>query len=194
MGADDMNCFRFFSWALLIAPTLAFANLTVSDLTVDQLSQPLGIDHAQPRLSWKLHSDTPSTLQTANEIRVASPAQVEANAWWSTNKVDSDQSLYISYAGLALQSATQYQWQVRVWDNHGNVSEWSTPSQWEMGLLQAGEVPANTTAEFVFPVANATLTRDGAPLAVGNGIENIAVDAARQRVLRLGSGRYRFAN
>jgi len=131
-----MKRFRGLLSALALVPIFAFANLQVADLSVDQLSQPIGIDNTQPRLSWKLRSDTPSTLQTAYEIRVASPDRAAAGEWWSTNKVDSDQSLYIPYSGPALASSAQYQWQVRVWDNHGNVSEWSTPSQWEMGLLQ----------------------------------------------------------
>ncbi|HSB95685.1 MAG TPA: glycoside hydrolase family 78 protein [Spongiibacteraceae bacterium] len=116
-------------------PLLAFADLSVNDLTADHLRDPLGIDNLQPLLSWKLQSNMPSTMQTAYEIRVAKEGQSSSLEWLSTGRIAGDESINIGYSGPALQSGRHYQWQVRVWDNHANVSDWSPSAHLEMGLL-----------------------------------------------------------
>jgi alpha-L-rhamnosidase len=123
----------------LMCAMRVFAGLSVDGLTVDTLRNPLGIDNPRPRFSWKLQSETPSTVQVAYEVRVAESSSNGAGEWRSTGKVDSENSLYIPYAGPMLASTTSYQWQVRVWDNHGNVSGWSQVARWETGFMQPGE-------------------------------------------------------
>lgn len=122
------------------APTYASAGLNVSDLTVDNLDNPTGIENISPRFSWKLKTETPSTLQTTYEIHVS---KIKADGTgviiWESGKVTSEQSLYIAYSGPELESRTRYKWEARIWDNHGNVSEWSSPAYWEMGLLQPSD-------------------------------------------------------
>lgn len=54
---------------------------------------------------------------------------------WDTGKVESDQSINIAYGGKGLESAKRYYWKVRVWDKNDKASSWSSPSWWEMGLL-----------------------------------------------------------
>ena len=41
----------------------------------------------------------------------------------------------------------RYRWQVRVWDNNGKTSRWSTPATFQMGLLS----PADWKAEWIEP-------------------------------------------
>lgn len=53
--------------------------------------------------------------------------------------MDSDQSFDVSYAGPALASQTRYYWEVRVWDNHGNVSNWSRPAWFETAFLDPSQ-------------------------------------------------------
>jgi alpha-L-rhamnosidase len=55
---------------------------------------------------------------------------------WSTGKVESSESVNIVYGGPALKSMQRLYWQVRIWDNKINVSEWSDPAFWEMGILE----------------------------------------------------------
>src|SRR5690606_14088463 len=76
------------------------------------------------------------------EIQVASTKEKLANNQgdlWSSGKVASDQSFNVRYAGKALPSRQHCWWRVRTWDKNGNVSDWSEPASWGMGLLTANE-------------------------------------------------------
>ena len=112
-----------------------FAQLKVQNLLTENLSNPIGIDVQQPRFSWQLTSDKRNTLQTAYEIKVSSGKK----SVWTTGKVASDQSVHVPYTGTPLQSATKYQWQVRVWDNKGEASAWSEPATFQMALLNKAD-------------------------------------------------------
>ena len=78
-------------------------------------------------------------LQAAYQILVATnPDDLHADVgdMWDSGKVQSYQSSQIIYAGKALASRTRYYWKVRVWNQSGQLSEYSEPTWWEMGLLQ----------------------------------------------------------
>src|SRR5215470_4484140 len=97
------------------------AQVQVSNLLCENLTNPIGLDVTQPRLSWQLISDKRNVLQTAYEIRVTSGK----TAVWNSGKVNSDSSVHVAYKGTPLQSGAKYSWQVRVWDNAGKTSAWS---------------------------------------------------------------------
>jgi alpha-L-rhamnosidase len=123
-----------------VAPGLA--KTTVTDLRCEGLDQPLGIDAAQPRLSWMLTADGRGQLQTAYQILVAGTADnLEAGQGdlWDSGKVNSGQSIQVSYAGRPLVSNQPCFWKVRVWDKAGNVSDWSPPAMWTMGILRPSD-------------------------------------------------------
>ncbi len=132
---------------LFCANVFASAPIIVSDLICEYKINPVGIDVLQPRLSWKIQSENKKDLlQTAYEIRTAenlADLQSGKKLLWQTGKVESDQSIHIVYGGPSLKSRQRVYWQVRIWDNHGNHSEWSEPAFWEMGLLAADEWQAN---------------------------------------------------
>jgi len=46
------------------------AEVTVTDLRVENMASPLGLDTNQPRFSWKIVSDEQNVVQTAYEIVV----------------------------------------------------------------------------------------------------------------------------
>lgn len=103
---------------------------------------PIGIDRANPQLSWEIPAFRNGIEQTAYEILVASSLEnlnKNQGDLWSTGKVMSDQSVYITYAGKPLESRKQYFWKVRYWDNRGEQSEFSAPATWEMAFMKPGD-------------------------------------------------------
>jgi alpha-L-rhamnosidase len=132
---------------LLYACMIATAQVQVSNLKVENLSNPLGIDLQQPHLSWQLTSDQRNVMQSAYEVRVSDYPDFKGTAVWSSGKVNSDQSVHVPYAGNQLQSGKKYYWEVRVWANGGNASNWSQPAYWQMSLLQ----PTNWQAQWIEP-------------------------------------------
>jgi len=109
-----------------------------TDLTVEYATEPLGLDVRRPRLGWLPTVEGRGIRQAAYQIQVAtSPARLrdDQQPLWDSGKVTSSESRHVAYAGPALASRTRYYWQVRVWDGADRASAWSSPSWWEMGLL-----------------------------------------------------------
>ena len=106
---------------------------------------PLGIGDANPRLSWQLQStgSARGVTQSAYQIQVGSTAGTAD--LWDSGKVTSSRTVDILYAGQPLTSGIQVFWQVRVYDGSNNVSAWSAPAQWSMGLLS----PSDWTAQWI---------------------------------------------
>jgi hypothetical protein len=112
--------------------------MTVGDLGCEHWENPLGVDVAQPCLSWILKSSRRGDRQTAYQILAASTRSrlnKDTGDLWDSGKVVSDDTIQISYAGKPLKSSQQIFWKVRVWDAHGQVSEWSPTATWTMGVL-----------------------------------------------------------
>jgi alpha-L-rhamnosidase len=116
--------------------------LEILNLTTDYKTNPLGIVTPIPRLSWEMVSPERNTMQVAYHIKSAlgiHDLNANANLLWDSKKVTSDQSNLVEYAGPALTTGELVFWQVKVWDNKGNESEWSLPASWEMGLLSTAD-------------------------------------------------------
>jgi alpha-L-rhamnosidase len=109
-------------------------DVSVVNLRVENLEKPLGIDTAEPRFSWQITSDKQKVLQTAYQIIVSD----NKGEVWNTGKVESDQQLWIQYAGKQLQSNTACTWRVKVWTTVGE-SEWSSDECFSVGLLHEGK-------------------------------------------------------
>ncbi len=123
-------------------------SMQVNDLRCEYISDPLGIDSATPRLSWKLAAGGYNRIQTAYHILAASSPDLltEGSAdLWDSGKVDSDQSVNIPWGGKELNSRQQVFWKVQVWDEQGAESEWSETAKWEMALIN----PADWQAKWV---------------------------------------------
>ena len=138
---------------LLLTQSLSAQKLLVSDLSCEHKINPMGIDLAQPRLSWKINGTGRNIMQTSYSIRVATNKNFAAKTIvWQSEKINSAESVLQSYAGKALQSGQRYYWQVKVWDANKNESVWSTAAFWDMGLLQ----PNNWKANWIQPVQDTT--------------------------------------
>lgn len=118
------------------------AQVSVKSLLCENQTNPLGLDITAPRLTWVLESTKRNTQQLAYEVRVGTQATTldKSNTLqWSSGKITSEQSVYIPYAGKPLESGKKYYWQVRVWDNLGNASAWSSVAFWQMGMLKSSD-------------------------------------------------------
>jgi len=138
-------------WLLLaVVPLLARAAVTVTDLRTEYKTDPIGLDIRQPRLSWKIAAAGRGTLQSAYQIRVAAdPAALKKGAplLWDSGKVSTAASIHIPYAGAPLTSGIRCCWQVRIWDQKGRPSPWSSVACWEMGVLE----PSDWKAAWIEP-------------------------------------------
>ncbi len=110
--------------------------LKCTELLCEYLKDPVGIDTAVPRFSWKLDSDMCNVMQTAYEIKI--------DGMWETGKTESGQSVNILYGGKPLEACTRYYYSVRVWDNYGYVSGFEKGS-FETGLMK----PENWKTEWI---------------------------------------------
>ncbi len=118
------------------------SSIPVGQLRCEYLSNPIGLDIRQPRLSWKLTAVQRAAKQTAFQVQAAESLEALTQSMpllWNTGKVASDETLNHVYSGAALHSEQRCYWRVRVWDNDDRASVWSEPAFWEMGLLAAAD-------------------------------------------------------
>ena len=135
------------TWASSVVATGAAASaspagLSVTNLQVDYVTDPFGIDDTHPSLSWQLESGLNGERQTAYRILVASaadrlsPGRADV---WDSGEVVSNASIGVPYGGPVLQSTRRYYWTVQAWGVHGGPSSWAAPAWWEMGLLDPSD-------------------------------------------------------
>jgi alpha-L-rhamnosidase len=112
------------------------------NLKCDALTTPIGLDTAEPQLSWQLQDDRFGATQTAYQLQVATKSELlhggKADVW-DSGRVTSDKSVGVPYAGPALKAEQRYYWWVKVWDKDGNPYPPSGVTWWETGLMQATE-------------------------------------------------------
>ena len=122
------------------AGAVSHATNSVSHMTTDGLSNPLGIGIDAPAFSWQLTDGRSGARQTAYRIFVATDAEKlssnKADVWDST-KIVSDQSVNVVYAGPQLKPQQRYWWKVQVWDADGKAYPLSGAQWWETGLAGA---------------------------------------------------------
>jgi len=118
-------------------------SLAAVDLRCDWMVDPLGVDSAPPRLSWKLQGyGTRGLKQGASQILVASSLEIlgrDEGDLWDSGRVESAEQLHVPYGGGPLHSNERVFWKVRVWDGEGRASSWSAPGTWTMGVLESGD-------------------------------------------------------
>ncbi len=102
------------------------------NLKVEYMTNPIGIDIAEPRFSWSFDE---GLRQKAYQIK---SVDFYGNILWDTGKVESSQMHLIKWQGQPLQSRTIVNWTVTVWDEEDKLEE-SSQASFEMGLLTEGD-------------------------------------------------------
>ncbi len=156
----------FFAFVAMISFAKALSadegSLRAAELRCEYLVDPLGIDVAQPRLSWRMEPVDPTARglrQSAYQILVAGDsAELEADRGdlWDSGRRESDRSTLVEYQGKPLRSQAPCCWKVRIWDQDGRASPWSRPAKWSMGLLN----PADWKAQWIGAAGQAAQPRN----------------------------------
>ena len=118
----------------------AGGSLYVAALKVENMSNPLGIDTDRPRFSWIIgdHYQNKGVYQKAYHIIVSSTYEkmkAGEGDLWNTGWVESDEQLWIPYAGKPLGSNRHCWWNVRVKTNKGETKWNHNPNYFSTGLL-----------------------------------------------------------
>lgn len=125
---------------LIVFSTLTYAqSVTIQNLRSDYKVEPVGLDSRSPKFSWELLSVRRNVLQVAYQVLVSdnlNSLNADKGNIWDSKKIQSGMSVQVKYDGISLNSATKYYWKVRVWDNAGNVSPWSSVASWRTGLFE----------------------------------------------------------
>jgi alpha-L-rhamnosidase len=124
------------------------SNIKLTGLKCEYLTNPMGIDVPEPRLSWKTEAVTHDIFnlkQKAYQVLVATQPQklsdTEADLW-NSGKIESDADIQVAYQGKTLTSQQKCYWKVKVWSNK-NDNTWSEVGTWSMGLLKESDWKAN---------------------------------------------------
>ena len=104
--------------------------LTPDDLMCELLAKAglVAVTDATPELSWGFKDAEPGDRQTAYQVQIATTTELfktDAPDLWDSGRVESDRSLYVTYAGKPLPPGGTVYWRVRVWNGRRHVGDWS---------------------------------------------------------------------
>lgn len=96
------------------------------DLKTEHMVNPIGIDISKPYLSWICRE---GIIQTAYEIEALSNGSVI----WNSGKVATNKMNALF--GVDLSSKQRVSWRIRLWNENGEIGDWSEQAVFEMGIL-----------------------------------------------------------
>lgn len=105
--------------------------MVASFLKTEHMTNPIGIDVANPLFSWLCED---GRLQTAAEIELSD----EKGLVWDSGKVLTN-GMQLLYDGPALFSRQRLSFRVRLWDENDQAGDWSKIAYFEMGLLKESD-------------------------------------------------------
>ncbi|MFH4967430.1 family 78 glycoside hydrolase catalytic domain [Gaetbulibacter sp. M240] len=110
-------------------------SINPTDLKVEHLTAPLGLDTSEPRLSWKIESTGPNLVQTRYHISVDTDSIAVANGLGTllNQNAQSDENLLI-YNGKPLKPFTKYYWGIQISTSNSRKSDVRV-SSFETGMM-----------------------------------------------------------
>lgn len=112
-------------------------NFHIAEVRTEYQVNPLGLDVAKPRFSWKLSSAEQGCKQTAWQVLLGTkPGECDC---WDSGRVESDCSTGVSYEGAALSPCTRYFLTVTVW-NEKQEAATAGDGWFETGLMDPSMV------------------------------------------------------
>lgn len=91
--------------------------LKITELKVEGMVCPMGIDTARHTFSYILKSEDKNKYQSAYRIKIAtSPEGLDTPDMWDSGKVSSDKTSWIECEGKELSSRCEYFFCVTVWN------------------------------------------------------------------------------
>ena len=115
-----------------------FSTLEFETLTCNSKENPQAIEDKKTLFSWIVNAKGFSKSQTAYHVLVASSLEKlnEKDAdVWASGKIKSDKSTFVKYNGDLLEPLKSYYWKVKIWDEKGEMSPWSSIQNFQMGLM-----------------------------------------------------------
>jgi len=125
-----------------VSQTTENKSILIENLRINTTINPLGIDDPNPKFSWVVQSQERGISQKAFEILVSNERQSIDNGignCWQSGNILSNATFGIKYTGKTLQSFSRYYWKVRIWNQKGEVSDWSTVSWFETAAMKSSD-------------------------------------------------------
>lgn len=118
---------------LLTGVVYAYTPAKPVGLKCEYLVNPIGIDAAHPRLSWRMVDERTGARQTAYLLYLSTDSlDMKKGLVWQSAKVNG--ACLVTYAGKALQPFTRYYWRVDTWDKDG-IKASSAITSFETGMM-----------------------------------------------------------
>lgn len=115
-----------------------YSQIVFTNLKCEYLNNPIGIDEPHPRFTWQIKSEKQGICQKTYQLVVGTiPKEVSKGQGniWNSGTVNSS-FIPAIYQGPPLQPFTRYFWSVRIQDEKGIWSDWSTSDYFETGMMQ----------------------------------------------------------
>lgn len=124
--------------SFLLTTVNSFAQSTVNNPQTEYLKNPIGLDNANPRLTWQMQDQRQGAKQTAYRILVDTDSLAlirSEGRTWNTAWVKSPVQLAI-FSGQQLKPFTKYYWKVDIANDQGKKTSNSPISSFEMGMME----------------------------------------------------------
>lgn len=138
---------------------------TITDMEVDAVKSPIGMDNEKPVFSWKFATDKPEFSQKSYELFVYRRDKLteETELVWDSGIRKSDKTFSIVYDGKPLEEHSIYEWRVAVTDSENNRvcsdKETFSTAYWKENTFQHSSFISMNPDENVYEDGQAILRR-----------------------------------